>query len=164
MNYNLYKEINENISFARVESEFLMQPDQLNPQGTIHGGEIMKTMDTIAGIAARKHCKGKVVTRRLDDVEFFKPIEVGDVITIIAQLIYVGTSSMEILVQIYLHDLMDFSNPQLATSAFVTMIHLVDESPHKVPKLVVKSNEDKILYDLGEKKHKEIRQKINMSS
>ena len=160
MNYNLYKELNDNISFARTESEFLMQPDQMNPQGTVHGGEIMKTMDTIAGIVARKHCKGKVVTRRLDEVEFYKPIEIGDIITVIAQLIYVGTSSMEIVVQIYLHNLKDFSNPQLATSSFVTMIHLVDEKPHKVPKLVATSDEDKILYDLGEKIHKEIRVKI----
>lgn len=163
MNYNLYKELKKNITFPRVESEFLLQHNQLNPQGTAHGGELMKMMDTVAGIVARKHCKGKVLTKRLDDVEFHKPIYVGDVITAIGQLLYVGRSSMEIVVQIYVHDLADFSNPVLATSAFVTMVHIVDWTPSKVPELAVKSKEDQILYEIGEEKHKEIRKKIKKS-
>ncbi|MDR7871309.1 MAG: hotdog domain-containing protein [Tissierellaceae bacterium] len=161
MNYNLYNDLNKNISFARVHTEMLMQPNQLNPQGTIHGGEIMKIVDTVAGMVGRKHCKGTLVTRRLDDIEFHKPIKVGEIITVIGQLIYVGTSSMEIVVQVYVHDLNDFSNPKLAVSSFVTMVHLVDWTPAKVPELVVNSKEDKILYEIGEKKHKEIRQKFN---
>lgn len=160
---DLYNELNKNISFPRSQTELVMQPYMLNPQGTIHGGELMKLMDNAAGIVARKHSKGKVVTGRFDDIEFHKPVHVGDVITVIGQLIYVGTSSMEILIQVYVHDLKDFDNPVLALSAFTTMIHIVDWIPSKVAKLEVTSKEEEILYRLGERKSKEIKEKIKNS-
>ena len=160
MKYNLYEELNKNISFARVQSELIMQPHLLNPQGTIHGGELMKMMDNVAGMVARKHAKGMVVTGRFDDIEFHKPVRSGDMITIIGQLVYVGTSSMEIMVNIYLHDLINFSKPDLCTSAFVTMVHLVDWKPHKIPELIVKTKEEETLYEIGQKKYKEIKEKI----
>lgn len=161
MNYNLYSELNKNISFSRAQSELIMQPNMLNPQGTIHGGELMKIMDNTAGIVGRKHCKGRLVTRRFDDIEFHKPVNVGDIITVIGQLIYVGTSSMEIVIHMYVHDLVDFSNPKLAVSGFTTMVHLEDWQPSKVPALKVTTKEEEILYKIGEKKHLEIKQKIN---
>lgn len=163
MKYNLYEELNKNISFARVQSELIMQPHLLNPQGTIHGGELMKMMDNVAGMVGRKHCKGMLVTARFDDIEFHQPVRSGNMITIIGQLIYVGTASMEIMVQIYVHDLMNFSKPDLCTSAFVTMVHMVDWKPHKAPELVVQTKEEEILYQLGQKKSKEIKEKIKNS-
>lgn len=161
MNYNLYSELNKNISFSRAQSEHIMQPNMLNPQGTIHGGELMKIMDNTAGIVGRKHCKGRLVTRRFDDIEFHKPVNTGDIVTVIGQLIYVGRSSMEIVIHIYVHDIIDFDNPKLAVSAFTTMVHLVDWVPNKVPELVVSTKEEEMLYKLGKKKHLEIKQKIN---
>lgn len=161
MNIDLYYDLNKNISFPRAESEFLIQAPQLNPQGMAHGGEMMKILDTTAGIVGRKHCKGRLVTKRFDDIIFHKPINLGDIITVIGQLIYVGNSTMEIMANIYVHDLNDLDNPQLAISSFVTMVHLVDGKPAKVPELVVQTKEDEILYKIGEKKHLEIRQKID---
>lgn len=161
MNCDLYYDLNKNISFARAESELLIQPNQLNPQGTAHGGDLMKILDTIAGITGRKHCKGKLVTKRFDDIVFHRPVNLGDIITAIGQLTYVGNSTMEIMANIYVHELDDFSNPKLALSSFITMVHLVDWTPSKVPQLIVSTKEEEILYKIGEKKHFEIREKIN---
>ena len=160
MHLNLFSNLNKNISFPRVESEIIIQPNNLNPQGTAHGGDLMKIMDTVAGMTARKHSKGMVVTARLDEVEFHKPLVIGDQVTVIGQLIHVGTSSMEILVQMYAHDLNDYNNPVLASSSFVTMIHLVDWKPSEVPKLLAETEEEKILFKFGEEKHNQIREKI----
>ena len=161
MNYDLYYDLNKNISFARAESELLIQPNQLNPQGTAHGGELMKILDTVAGMTGRKHCKGTLVTKRFDDIEFHRPINLGDLITAIGQLAYVGRSTMEIIANIYVHDLNDLSNPKLAVSSFVTMVHLIDWTPSKVPELNITTKEEEILYKIGEEKHLEIKQKIN---
>ena len=161
MNTDLYYHLNKNISFARAESELLIQPNQLNPQGTAHGGELMRILDTIAGMVGRKHCKGKLVTKRFDDIVFHKPIKLGEIVTAIGQLAYVGNSTMEIMANLYVHDVNDFSNPKLAVSSFVTMVHLVDWTPAKVPALKVTTKEEEIIYKIGEKKHMEIKEKIN---
>ncbi|MFY9286520.1 MAG: acyl-CoA thioesterase [Tissierellaceae bacterium] len=160
MNYDLYHELNKNISFARATSEYIMHPNQLNPQGSIHGGELIKIMDMVAGIVARKHSRGMVLSKRLDDIVFHKPVYLGDLVTVIGQLIYVGRSSMEIMVQIYRTKVSDSLDPELVVSGFVTMVHLVDDTPSQVPGLVVNSKEERILYELGKKRHQEIREKL----
>ena len=55
----------------------LMQPMNANSQGSVHGGDLVKIMDNIAGIAARKHSRGMVVTARIDELVFHKPVLLG---------------------------------------------------------------------------------------
>lgn len=148
-----------NISFPKTETSVLMEPIHSNIHGNVHGGELMKIMDTVAGITATKHCRGVVVTARIDEIVFHKPIHVGNVITCIAQLAYVGTSSMEILVRVLVHDMENYSEPETALTAFFTMVYLVDKKPAKVPELIVTTKEEEELYKLGENKHKEIKEK-----
>ena len=60
MTINLYNDIYNNISFSRAETSLIMEPRYANVQGSIHGGELMKIMDNIAGIAAFKDRKSVV--------------------------------------------------------------------------------------------------------
>ncbi len=159
MTINLYNDIYNNISFSRAETSLIMEPRYANVQGSIHGGELMKIMDNIAGIAAFKHAKGMVVTARVDEIVFHKPVNIGNIVTCIAQLAYVGRSSMEIMVNVVVHDVENYSQPETALTAFFTMVHLVDGKPTKVPQLVPTSKEEEELYKLGEKKHNEIKAK-----
>ncbi len=154
-NLNLYN----NISFARAETSMVMEPIHSNIYGNVHGGDLMKLMDTVAGITATKHCKGIVVTARVDEIVFHRPIHVGSIVTCIGQLAYVGKSSMQIMVRVVVHEMDNYSQPETALTAFFTMVHLVDNKPSKVPELIVTTEEEKEIYKLGEKKHKEIKEK-----
>lgn len=156
---NLYG-IKDKISFARSETCLIMEPYQSNSQGFIHGGELMKIMDMAAGIVGRKHSKGLIVTARIDDMVFHKPINIGNTITCIGQLIYVGKSSMIIGVNIVVHDINDFSNPQIGVSGLFTMVHIVDGKPTEVNELKPINKEEKQIYQYGEMKYKEIRRNI----
>jgi acyl-CoA hydrolase len=151
-----------NISFSRAETCLLMEPFHSNPYGNVHGGELMKIMDNVAGLAAAKHAKGIVVTARVDEIVFHRPIRIGDIITCVAQLAYVGTSSMQIMVNIFVHELENYSEPETALTAFFTMVHLVDNKPAKVQPLIVTTKEEEELYKLGEKKYKEIKSKYKI--
>ena len=151
-----------NISFSRAETCLIMEPIHSNPYGNVHGGELMKIMDVVAGLAAVKHAKGIVVTARVDEIVFHKPIHIGDIVTCIAQLAYVGTSSMQIIVKVVVHELSNYSQPETALTAFFTMVHLVDNKPVKVPELVVTTKEEEEIYKLGEKKYKEIKSKYKV--
>ena len=66
---------------------------------------------------------------------------------------------MEIMVNVVVHDVENYSQPETALTAFFTMVHLVDGKPTKVPQLVPTSKEEEELYKLGEKKHNEIKAK-----
>jgi acyl-CoA hydrolase len=148
-----------NISFSRVETCMIMEPIHGNPYGNVHGGELMRIMDNTAGLAALKHAKGTVVTARVDEIVFHKPIHIGDIVTCIGQVAYVGKSSIQVMVSIVVHELTDYSQQETAMTAFFTMVHLVDNKPAKVPELIVTSKEEEELYKLGERKYYEIKSK-----
>jgi acyl-CoA hydrolase len=52
---------------SKVSVGHLMQPDQANIEGNVHGGEVMKLMDSCAGIVARRHSRRNTVTAMVDD-------------------------------------------------------------------------------------------------
>ena len=95
-----------------------------DPSGNVHGGELMKMMDSTAYAAARKYCHANVVTARVDELEFHTPILIGDLVTCTAEVIYVGRSSMEVAVNVEVEVLEAEQEPQHALSAYFTMVAL----------------------------------------
>lgn len=151
--------MNNEVSFSKAESCLIMEPRLSNPHGTAHGGELIKIMDNTAGIAAAKHAKGSVVTARVDEIVFHKAIHIGDIVTCIAQLCYVGHTSMQIMVSIVVHELENYTEPETALTAFFTMVHITDGRPAVVPALSPVTKAEQQLYELGEQKYLEIRSK-----
>ena len=107
---------------AQITLSQVMQPHQANVAGNVHGGEIMKFMDTAAGAVSIKYSKSNCVTARVDELEFHLPIFVGAMVSCTATVVYVGRSSMEILVTVEAEDLESHSGPQMALSAYFTMV------------------------------------------
>ena len=101
----------------------VMMPHQANVAGNIHGGEIIKIMDSAAYASARRYARSNVVTARIDEVEFHLPIMIGDLLTCTAQVVYVGKSSMEVAVTVDVEDL-ETEGKKRALSAFFTMVAL----------------------------------------
>ncbi|MEL7563449.1 MAG: acyl-CoA thioesterase [Dehalobacterium sp.] len=132
------------------------QPNQANFAGNVHGGEIMKLMDSAAGAVAYRYAKCSVVTARVDELQFHLPIHVGALVTCTATIAYVGTSSMEVIVTVDTENLKYDNPPQRALSAYFTMVALdKDGKPQKVPSLEIYTEEEKMLYEEGERRHKE---------
>ena len=102
---------------SRIVISEVMMPSQTNPNGNVHGGEIMKLMDSAAYAAARRYARSNVVTARVDELEFHLPIRIGDLVVVTADVVYVGHSSMEIAVNVIVEDL-DGRWRRAATRAF----------------------------------------------
>ena len=98
-------------------------PQQANPAGNIHGGEIMKMMDGTAGIAAMRHSHCTVVTARVDELMFKKPIKIGDYVICTGRVVYTGRTSMEVFVTVERENLKT-GDRQIALTAFFTMVAL----------------------------------------
>ena len=76
----------------------LVLPMQANPAGNVHGGEIMKMMDSAAGVAAQKHAHTNVVTARVDELNFKKPVLVGElVMKTVSRHLYRSLFTMKIM-------------------------------------------------------------------
>ncbi|MGM0396745.1 MAG: acyl-CoA thioesterase [Bacillota bacterium] len=106
---------------SKVSVGHLMQPGQANIEGNVHGGEVMKLMDSCAGIVARRHSRRNTVTAMVDELEFMSPIHVGDLVICYGQLTYVGMQSMEVLVTVTVEDLQLSEPPKIALTTFFTM-------------------------------------------
>lgn len=68
-------------------------------------GKLMMDIDEAGAILARKFTREVVVTGSVDDVHFYEPIKVGEVITLNARINYVGRSSMDIEVNVFTENL-----------------------------------------------------------
>jgi acyl-CoA hydrolase len=132
----------------------VMLPSQANPAGNVHGGEIMKLMDTAASVTAMRHCKRNVVTVRVDELIFHEPIYVGNLVTVISKLTFVGKSSMEIKVEVWVEDMKSEKECHIAQTAYFTFVALDDDNnPVKVPGIFPTTPEELKLFKKGEERY-----------
>ena len=78
----------------------MMMPRDTNAHGTIFGGVILSYIDQAGAIEARRHGCEFVVTVAMDRVEFKQPVFVGDVLSLYAETVHVGRTSMRIRIRV----------------------------------------------------------------
>jgi acyl-CoA hydrolase len=114
-----------------------------NSAGYVHGGMVMKLCDEAAGIAAVRHCGGRVVTAAMDRMAFMHPVHIGDLVTCRSQVNAVWRTSMEVGVRVEAEDPRTGEVTHTST-AYLTMVAL-DESgkPTAVPPLLVEDESER---------------------
>ncbi|GAB6058571.1 acyl-CoA thioesterase [Desulfonatronum parangueonense] len=100
-----------------------MLPQDANPYGSIHGGIIMKHIDTAAGIVAIRHVRGNAVTASIDRLDFHYPAYVGDLLMLKASINLVGRTSMEVGVRVEAENLLT-GEVRHTASAYLTFVAL----------------------------------------
>lgn len=126
----------------------LMLPQHANPAGNVHGGEIMKFMDNAAFAAAMKYARCNCVTARVDEIIFHLPIFVGALVTCVATVGYVGTTSMDVYVEVYSEDMESRNGPEKALCAHFTMVAMgKNGKAQKVPPYTPETEDEKTLYE-----------------
>ena len=127
---------------SRVAMSHVMQPQDANPAGNVHGGVVMKYIDDAAAVAAMRHAGTVCVTASIDRLNFHSPVFIGDLLTLKASLNLVGKSSMEIGVKVEAEDLLT-GKVRHTASAYLTFVALGENGrPSDVPALeLVTKNE-----------------------
>jgi acyl-CoA thioesterase YciA len=74
-------------------------PADANAYGDIFGGWLVGQMDLAAGLVAARRAKGRAVTVAMDGMQFHAPVSVGDEVSVYAQIVKVGRTSMLIEVE-----------------------------------------------------------------
>ncbi|MEM0120924.1 MAG: acyl-CoA thioesterase [Thermoprotei archaeon] len=97
------------------------------------GGRLLRLLDELTGSLAIKYCGGNTVTASVDEMAFYYPIRVGDILDVTVALNYVGHSSMEIGAKVIVENPYSGSRHHAAT-AYYTFVHIdSDGKPQPVP-------------------------------
>lgn len=108
-------------SIAETTTEMIQWvfPEHAGAPGQIHGGRMMQWITEAGTMAAARVARGTVVLGAMDDIDFLQPVKVGEIAILRAQVEYVGTSSLEVGVQVWAE------NVQSGRRAVTLSSHLV---------------------------------------
>jgi acyl-CoA hydrolase len=120
----------------------VMQITDANNAGFVHGGSIMKLVDSAAGVASMRHAQRRVVTAQVDSLSFHAPVHIGDVLSLTACVTQAWNSSMEVEVTVYREDPVT-GDEDHTTTAYLTMVALDDHGrPVAVPPVSPEGEEE----------------------
>ncbi|WP_448661846.1 acyl-CoA thioesterase [Sphingomonas sp. CJ20] len=111
-------------------------PADANPYGDIFGGWLMSQMDMAAGLTASRYAKGRAVTIAVEGMKFHAPVAVGDEVTVYADMVKVGRTSMTIDVAAWRRGRHTEESCLVTQAQFVFVA--IDE--HRQPRPVVQAN------------------------
>jgi len=130
---------------TEVRAAQLMGNEHANIFGNVHGGQVLHLVDNIAYVCAARYSGRPAVTASVDRVDFHEPIHVGELLQLVARIVYVGRSSMEVEIMVYAEDI-PTGRSRLTNSCHFTIVALKDGRPTPVPRLVCRTREDKARY------------------
>lgn len=144
----------------KTSFQFISEPSDVNFGGKVHGGSVMKWIDQAAYTCARTWSESYCVTVYVGGIRFYKPINIGEVIKIDCAVIYTGTSSIHIMVEVYSRS---FAEKKFEKKTHCIIIFVaVDEKgePKKVKVWVPKTDKEKKLQEYA-LKLKTLREEIH---
>lgn len=106
-------------SDSQITLTQLMGPTDANTLGNVHGGFIMKLCDEAGGMAATKHARRPAVTVTVDSMGFHSPVHIGNLMTVRAEVTWVGRTSMETRVVVTAENVISGAVTHTNTAYFV---------------------------------------------
>ena len=84
-------------------------PADLNQNGDVFGGWVMAQVDVAGAIPAMRRARGRVTTVSVNSFQFKQPISVGDLISLYAEVVHVGNTSITVNVEVFAER--NYANP-----------------------------------------------------
>jgi acyl-CoA thioesterase YciA len=111
----------------------IAMPSDTNPAGDIFGGWLMAQMDLAAGNAAARRARGRCATIAVDGMSFLSPVQVGDEVSLYADVAKVGKTSMKIAVEAWRRPRHEETSIQVTKALFTFVAIDADGRPRPVP-------------------------------
>ena len=141
---NINKRPAKHISESRTEQQYLIRPAHMNHYGRLFGGELLRWIDELAGIVARRHANANITTAAIDNLQFKAPVYAGQML--VGHITYAGTTSMEVRVDTYTEDLDGMR--RVINRAYIVMVAIDDNGrPVPVPDIIIETEEDRMEYE-----------------
>jgi len=134
-------------SSTKVSMTQIVLPFHANAAGNMHGGEVMKLMDSAAGVVAARHSLSNVVTASVTQLSFIEPVFVGDLIICNAELRYTGRTSMEVYVCVKAEDMTKESVKNVSEGYFFMVALDRNGRPREIPPLEIENEQQQKHFD-----------------
>ena len=110
-------------------------PADSNHNGDIFGGWIMAQVDVAGGIVAGRVARGRVATVSVNSFVFKQPVQIGDVLSLYAEVVRIGNTSITVNVEVYAERGRAEARVVKVTDATLTFV-AIDQTgkPRTVPK------------------------------
>jgi uncharacterized protein (TIGR00369 family) len=133
-------------SASRVSLAIITEPGQANPNGTLHGGVILKLADECGAIAALRHAgKGQITTAAIDAMTFLEPVYVGERVELWAEVTYVGRSSIETKIEVFAERIESALRRKVAVGyALYVALDETSGRPQPVPPLLISTQAERL--------------------
>jgi acyl-CoA hydrolase len=128
-----------------IENRWMVQPNHANNLDTAHGGNVLKWMDEVGAMSAMRFAGETCVTAHMDEVNFKRPIPVGDIALVHGFVYKTGRTSVRVRVRVFREDPRE-GQQELTTESYIVFVAIDDENePTPVPELTVSSERGKEL-------------------
>jgi acyl-CoA thioesterase YciA len=107
-------------------------PANTNAAGDIFGGWIMGLMDMAAGSTAHVRANGRVATVAVSNLEFVRPVKVGNMISCYTEIVKVGRTSITIDVDVWARRGRPDCNERVTKARFVMVAVDAQGNPRAV--------------------------------
>lgn len=129
-------------------------PNDANPMGILQGGRLVEWMDIAAAVCAQTHAGYICVTASINKVDFRRPARIGDIIIIKAKLNRVFSTSLDIGVQAFVHNIKEYSMELISNATFM-FVALGDKGiPVTVPGMNPETEVEKKNFELAGERRK----------
>jgi uncharacterized protein (TIGR00369 family) len=130
------------VSHSRTTLTELMIPSYANFGGKIHGGILLSLMDKVAYTCAAKHAGNYCVTVTVDGVNFLQPVEVGELVSLMASVNYVGRTSLLVGIKVIAENIKTGTVKHTNTSYFTMVAKDEKGKPTPVPGLELQTKDE----------------------
>jgi uncharacterized protein (TIGR00369 family) len=153
------KELGKPVRLSQTTITELMIPSYANFGGKIHGGTLLSLMDKVAYACASKHAGTYCVTVSVDKVEFLQPVEVGELVSMLASVNYVGNTSLVVGIRVEAQNIKTGITKHTNSSFFTMVAKGDDDKPMSVPELILE-NDEEVKRFIEAMRMKEIKEKV----
>ena len=110
-------------------------PADSNQNGDIFGGWIMAQVDVAGGTVASRVARGRVATVSVNSFVFKQPVQIGDVVSLYAEVQRIGDTSITVNVEVYAERGRAETKVVKVTEATLTYVAIdLKGKPRPVPK------------------------------
>ncbi|MFB6221163.1 MAG: acyl-CoA thioesterase [Halolamina sp.] len=141
-----------------IENRERVQPTDANNYGTAHGGFVTKWMDEIGALSAMRFAGETCVTASIDQINFERPIPVGETAVIRSYVYKAGTTSVRVRLEAFREEPRTGERKKTTESYFVFVAVDSDGNPKEVPELTTETERAKALKKKGLKGETESQQ------
>ena len=124
--------LEEQIKLSETRIFKAVFPNTTNHYDTLFGGTAMHLMDEVAFITATRFTRKRCVTVSSDRIDFKMPIPAGTIIELVGKVSKIGTTSLDVKVEIYIEQMYENKREKAITGSFTFVAIDENKKPTKI--------------------------------